>query len=96
MKAKLVAPHGDHLWSLQFFEVPIECKEKPDDIGYNQTKADIWYQCRHFGNHWNLSPFLQSNVDDWMMIEFFVKSEHLILECCTIICEQLKVELDIQ
>ena len=95
MKAKLVPPNNDKNWSLQFIEVPFK-KDCPDfDLTNNPEKSNIWYWCQHYGNHYNVSPFLQGNSGDWMMIEFWSSSQGLILEASLAICEILKVELEI-
>lgn len=83
-------------WSLQFFEIPIENEEHRNDLSYNVTKANIWNQCKHFGEFHHVSPFLQGNSENWMMIEFWCSSESLILKCCTLICENLNIEFDIE
>jgi len=85
MRAKLVAPESDKSWSLQFFDVPRN----------RAFRANVWYQARHFGEHFKVAPFLQGDSEDWMMVEFWSKAESYILEACEQICKILDVELEI-
>jgi len=90
MKAKLIEPKDDHCWSLQFFDIPGDYERTKNPI-----KSSIWYWAQHFGGFWHVSPFLQGDSEDWMMIEFFSKSQSHILEASLSICHELKVTLEI-
>ena len=95
MDVKLIEPIVDKNWSLNFSNVPYNEEYDSHDLIHNIEKSNIWYWCQHFGKIFNTHPFLQGNCNDWMMIEFWCKSETLILETCISICNELKIELKI-
>jgi len=84
MTAKLIAPHMDKNWSLQFFDVPTA----------KETRNEIWYHSRIIAQHFKVNPFLQGDSGEWMMIEYWSDAQSYILEAAMKTCEILKIELD--
>lgn len=85
MIAKLFPPNGDKNWSLQFVGAPLDGPER----------ALIISQALHFGKCFHVSPFVQGDSEDWIMIEYWHTSETYILEAAMNTCKSLNLKLQL-
>lgn len=81
MRAELHPPKGDKSWSLHFFGVSADEPER----------ANLIYWALHFGRFYCVSPFVQGNQNDWIMVEYFSDLEGYILEAAISTCKHLNV-----
>lgn len=82
MRAELHAPVGDKSWSLHFF-----------DVSLNEIdRAEIIYWSLHFGKFFGVSPFIQGNQNDWIMVEYFSDLEGHVLEAVIKTCEHFGID----
>ena len=89
MKAVLKEPSNDKNWRLEFTGLPLgETTRTPG-------RSLIWSTAQQIGSHFCVSPFLQGDSEDWMLVEFWCSCQGYILEACMHICQQLGIELEL-
>lgn len=88
MNIKLIDPHNDKNFSIQFFD--ITPTERSEILRIFHTMANTFNHINSlYGN-----PFLQGDSNKWIMIEFWTNSIESIIRAGNFIEKELKIKID--
>ena len=82
MEAKIIDPHMDKNFSLQFFNVTDEDRNKVLSVFHRLCRGSSFFQ------------FVQGDSGGWMMIEFWTSDIDRIIMACTFYEQELKIKIE--